>query len=157
MGTNSDSESDESEVQAKEARNPEFETFWNTWSQDIIKKILSDLDSRAKYMITTSATLLAVNFGILLVLKFTSVSIVIGPPFFFLLSAAFFVTSFFPVTREINIQAPYESHKAFERWRQWKIKWQKLGFIFFLIGLGVMAVAAAFHIVAVEYSGLSVR
>ena len=134
------SESGNIDIQVEESLTPETDTFWTEFGQQTIKDVTSSLDERAKFMITTCASLIVVNFGLLLAFEVQSFSIRVAPQFFFAISAGLFAVSFFPVTRKINLQSPDSIENSYDIWMKWKLNWNRAGFCMLIVGLLAMAV-----------------
>ncbi len=128
------------EIDGDYSSNVEFDEFWVEYGKESIKQTLAGLDERAKYMITTCASLIVINFGLLTAFSINSFSIKVSPQFFLVISVIFFVLSYFPAEKTINLQAPFKNRDAYTAWKHSKIRWHKFGFAFFIAGLFAMAV-----------------
>lgn len=80
------------------------------------------------------------NFELLLVFEVTPVSISVTPQFFFAVSAAFFVVSYFPIEKKFHLDVPKSVEASYTSWTRWKLIWHSLGFGFFIAGLFAIAV-----------------
>jgi hypothetical protein len=138
-------ETEENKVEVGKVENsstPDLDLFWIKFGKKTLKDATVALDERAKFMLTTCASLIVVNFGLLLAFKVQSLSFKVAPQFFLAVSAALFATSFFPVTRPINLQSPDSIESAYNIWIKWKSRWNRYGFILFIIGLMTMAITS---------------
>jgi hypothetical protein len=137
-----DIESEKADVEVEASSTPETDTFWTEFGQQTIKDVITSLDERAKFMITTCASLIVVNFGLLLAFEVHSFSIKVAPQFFLAVSAALFAISFFPITKRVNLQSPDSIENAYNTWMKWKLKCNRAGFFLFIVGLLAMAVTS---------------
>lgn len=126
-------------IDAELDEHPEISQFWRGYGKGIINNTLSQLDERAKNMITVCASLIVVNFGLLLVFGIRPVSISVTPQFFFAVSAAFFVVSYFPIKKEFHLDAPESVEASYTSWMSWKLRWHYFGFVSFIAGLFAIA------------------
>ncbi len=124
---------------AKFSSNPDVDKFWLEYGKETIKTTLGAMDERAKYMITTCASLIVINFGLLL--AFPSQNIQITPQFFFVVSAAFFAISYFPLKKDFSLFLLKSVKKAYQSWLRWKLIWHYGGFGLFVAGLLALAIA----------------
>jgi hypothetical protein len=126
-------------IDAELDKHPEISRFWIEYGKGIVNNTLNQLDERAKNMITVCASLIVVNFGLLLAFEVNPLSINVTPQFFFALSAAFFVLSYFPRKKEFHLDSPTSIEDSYADWTKWKLKWHYIGFGFFIAGLFAVA------------------
>ncbi len=91
-------------------------------------------------LITTCASLIVIHFGLLLAFKVQGSYYKVSPEFFFVISAALFAISLYPVGRLIRMQSPDSIKGSFRSWVRWKLRGHRVGFGFFIVGLLAMAV-----------------
>jgi hypothetical protein len=120
----------------------EIDEFWMKFGHEIVSKQLEGLDERAKFMITTCAGLIVIDFGLLFAFSTPSLSLRVVPQFFFAISALFFSFSYFPRGQEIQFEAPDEIKNAYTTLTNAKIQWHRYGFTLFFIGLLAMAITS---------------
>jgi len=121
---------------------PEEEAIWKEYGKTTIYGTLSRMDERAKYMITTCASLIVIHFGLLLGFKIQDISIKITPEFFFVIAAGAFALSLFPHSTRILLHSGATVKKAYHSSLRWRIKTHYIGFVFFIAGLLAMAITA---------------
>jgi hypothetical protein len=126
-------------IDARLARHPEIDQFWMAYGRGLVNDTLTLLDDRAKNMITICASLIVVNFGLLVALRIEDIPIKVTPQFFFAISAALFVVSYFPSKKAVNLEAPRSIEVSYSSWREWKLKYQRCGFLCFIVGLFAIA------------------
>jgi hypothetical protein len=126
-------------IESQIALTPEVDKFWIDYGHKMLSTTLGDMDERAKYMITTCASLIVIHFGLLLAFKVQGASFKIAPEFFFVVAAAIFVLSYFPTRIDIDLQSPASIRFAHKLWFTRKLKCHRYGFILFIIGLLAMA------------------
>jgi intracellular septation protein A len=127
-------------IDAELATHPEIDRFWMDYGKGIVNNTLTHLDNRAKNMITICASLIVVNFGLLLAFKIEAIPIKVTPQIFFAISAALFVVSYFPVKKEFHLDGPDSIEASYGSWMRWKLKYQRYGFFSFIVGLFVIAI-----------------
>lgn len=115
--------------------NQEIKKFWLEYNQKTITDSLGTLDERAKFLITTCASLIVIHFGIVIGFGISEISFKITPEAFFIIAASFFSISYFPIKKKIEYQNTEFIEQAYSEWLYYKYKWHKLGFIFFIFGL----------------------
>lgn len=125
-------------IDARPAKHPEISRFWIDYGKGIVNN--THLDDRAKNMITTCASLIVVNFGLLLAFRVEPVSVKLTPQFFFAISAALFILSYFPVKRKFYLDIPKSIEASYDSWMLWKLIYHKFGFVFFIAGLFAIAI-----------------
>ena len=117
------------------------------WIEFAIKRAvegLDRLDKRAEFFLTTIATLIAIKFGLFVAFT-TSLTTTnplnpnIYPQFILAISAIFFALSYFPYKKLVYLESPKNIEDAYTAWHGWKVRWQIVGFIFFIIGLFAIA------------------
>jgi hypothetical protein len=86
-------------------------------------------------MITTCATLIVINFGLLLAFQVQGIAIEIAPPLLFAISAAIFALSYFPAGPRINPFIPHTIKDAHDKIFGYKLKCHYVGLSFFIGGL----------------------
>jgi len=119
----------------------EEDRFWLSLGQTLISDTVNVLDNRAQFMITTVASLLLIDFGIL-VLSTKTVILMVAPQFFFALSALSFVLSLYPKRYKVNPWTPDETRHTYHeilKNKHWK---HYLGFSLFFVGLILVAVSS---------------
>ena len=117
--------------------------FWRELGQSWISNSLSQLDSRAKWMVTTIVGITIADSTLLQIIR--NVTLVsITPNLFFAFSILFFIASLFPTKGEINPNMTYVMMDTYESFLQHKIKWSKLGYATFFIGLIFLAITTLF-------------
>jgi hypothetical protein len=127
-------------IDARLAKHPEINRFWIDYGKGIVNNTLTQLDDRAKNMITTCASLIVVNFGLLLAFNVEPVLVKVTPQFFFAISAALFIPSYFPVKRKFYLDIPKSIEASYDSWMKRKLKWHYAGFAFFIAGLIAIAI-----------------
>lgn len=70
------------------------EEMWLEYGKKLMTDSIGGLDERAKFMITTCATLIVVQFGLSFAFKITPFSFTLTPQFFLVISAAFFASHY---------------------------------------------------------------
>lgn len=117
--------------------------FWRVTGESWISSSLSQLDERAKWMVTFAAGITVADSTLLQILKTVSV-VTVTPNLFFSLAVLFFVCSLFP--REYKI-SPYMTEKMRDTYSNIltsKLRWHKLGFAAFFIGLLFVIISTLF-------------
>ena len=122
---------------------PEEDEFWKSFGQSLISGTISVLDSRAQFMITTSATLLTVDFAILLIASKVT-TLTVGPQFFFAFSALCFMLSLFPRQYKVNPWQPDSTKSIHYKMLNIKRKCHIIGFVFFFFGLILVGLSSFF-------------
>ena len=116
--------------------NPEFNNFWKEYGKKILEDNIQGVDERAKFMITTCAALIVVNFGLITFTTAPEVIVLkISPQFFFIASATLFIISLFPYKRRFNLLSPSTIEAAYNSWLRWKLIFHYGGFALFIAGL----------------------
>lgn len=113
---------------------PEEDEFWLTFGQSLISGAISVLDNRAQFMITTSASLLTVDFAILIIASRVT-ALTVSPQFFFAFSALCFMLSLFPRQYKVNPWKPDSTKLIYYKMLNTKRKCHIIGFILFFTGL----------------------
>jgi hypothetical protein len=121
---------------------PDIDLFWLDYGKKTVTDVIEGMDERAKFMITTCASLIVIDFGLLLAFSIEPFSIKVAPQFFFVVSAALFVLSLFPRSRTFDLQVIKQIKSSYNSWISWKLKWHYLAFSFFIAGLLVMAITS---------------
>lgn len=117
------------------------DTFWLNTAQALISESIDTLDERAKFMITTSASLLTADFAVLLLSsKFTILNV--SPQLFFSLSTLFFVISLFPKHYKINPWQPDTTRLIYYKIINQKRNWHILGFSFLIFALLLIVISS---------------
>jgi hypothetical protein len=117
--------------------------FWRVTGESWISSSLSQLDERAKWMVTFAAGITVADSTLLQILKSVSV-VTVTPNLFFSLGVLFFVCSLFP--REYTV-SPYMTEKMRDTYSNIlhsKLRWHKLGFVAFFIGLLFVIISTLF-------------
>jgi hypothetical protein len=107
--------------------------FWRAYGEEITKNAITSLDERAKYMITTCAGLIVINYGLLF--AFPGSNINISPQLIFLVSIILFAFSYFPKSKVFYLSIPNTIQSAFQSTVNWKVSFQKWAFVAFFGGL----------------------
>jgi hypothetical protein len=140
--THIDSE-EEVEIQSVEiSPDPVGDNFWMEFGKDTVKETVTGMDEKAKYMITTCASLIVIHFGLLLGLEVHDLSVKVTPEFFFVIAAALFAFSLYPIARSINLQSPDSIKNAYDIWIKWRLLGHRIAFGFFIAGLLALAITA---------------
>jgi hypothetical protein len=103
-------------------------------------------DERAKFMITTCATLIVVNFGLLLAFPVQGISFEIAPPLFFAIAAGVFALSYFPVGPRINLLVPDSVSRVHHIIYSYKLRYHYIGLGLFICGLVLLGI---FNMIAI--------
>ncbi len=131
---------EESEVRVEVSPTPEEDIFWMQFGKDSVKDTIEVLDERAKYMITTCASLIVIHFGLLLAFKVQGISFKVSPEFFLVVASALFAVSLYPIAGHIEMQSPDSVKSAYDTWIKWKLWGHRIGFGFFIAGLLAMTI-----------------
>jgi len=123
----------------------EEDEFWISFGQSSISETVGVLDERAKFMITTSASLLAADFAVLLLTSKVG-PITVTPQFFFAVSALFFMISLFPRRYKINPWKPDETRETYQEVVEFKYRFHFVGFSMFFLSLVLVATSSFFAI-----------
>jgi len=132
-------ENSDSRPKIRVSANPELNKFWKDYGQRILGNTIESLDERAKYMITTCAGLIVINFGILIAFS-SSIQVKVTPQFFFVISTALFALSYFPLRGKFNLLSPQSIEQTYNSWVRWKIIFHQFGLGVFVAGLLALAV-----------------
>jgi hypothetical protein len=121
---------------------PEIDSMWIEYGKKLVTDTIGGLDDRAKFMITTCATLIVIQLGLSFAFKVQAYSLVLTPQFFLVISAAFFAMSLHQPsrTRAINLQSPNSIQTLYIQMTMKKSRWHLLGFSFFIAGLLAFAI-----------------
>ena len=134
---------DDVEIQSVEiSPDPIGDNFWIEFGKETVKETVMGMDEKAKYMITTCASLIVIHFGFLLGFKVQNLSIKVTPEFFFVIAAALFSFSLYPIAKSINLQSPESIKNAYDTWIKWKLIGHRIAYGFFIAGLLAMAITA---------------
>jgi hypothetical protein len=123
----------------------EINKFWKSYGTEFVKGSIQSLDDRAKFMITTCASLITVNFG--LTLAFTaefldqSILVKVSSQFFLAISALIFALSISPKLEKLNLASPASIERVYNKSMEWKLKLHYFGFGFFIAALFAIAIA----------------
>jgi hypothetical protein len=120
----------------------EINKFWMSYGAEFVKGSIQTLDERAKFMITTCASLIAVNFGLVLAFSAQSSLIKVSPQFFLAISALFFALSFSPKLEKLNLASPGSIERVYNISMEWRLKLHYVGFGFFIAGLFAAAITS---------------
>lgn len=126
-------------IRGKISPNPDVDEFWITYGKKKLEESISSLDERAKFMVTTCAGLIVVNFGLLVAFSTGYTLVKVTPQFFFVVSAALFALSYFPIRVRFNLASPNSVEDIYYISLKWRHICHIIGFIFFISGL--MAIA----------------
>jgi hypothetical protein len=130
------------EPKVRVSQTPDIDEFWRDYGKKSVTDTVYDLDERAKFMITTCASLIVIDFGLLLAFNIASFSIKVTSQFFFAISAACFVMSLFPRSRSFDLQIVSEIKNSYDSWRKWKQRWHCIAFGFFIAALFTITVTS---------------
>jgi hypothetical protein len=125
----------------------EEDKYWISFGQTMINQTFEILDDRAKFMITTCASLLVADFAVLVITANIGI-FSMSPQFFFAISSLFFMISLFPRKRTINPWTPDETKGLYEELTNTKYKYHKAGFLFFFLAL----VSIAFSSISIIFN-----
>lgn len=120
----------------------ETNKFWKSYGTEFVKGSIQSLDDRAKFMITTCASLITVNFGLLLAFPAQSTIIKVSPQFFLAISALFFALSLSPKLEKLNLASPGSIERVYNKSMKWRLKLHYIGFGFFVAGLFAVAITS---------------
>ena len=119
----------------------EEDEFWISYGQSLVSQTIDTLDDRAKFMITTSASLLVADFAVLLIMSRFAL-IFVSPQFFFAFSALFFIFSLFPRQFLVNPWTPDDTKNTYRSLASTKFQFHKIGFLFFFVALLLVALSS---------------
>ncbi|MFY9565940.1 MAG: hypothetical protein WAQ29_06295 [Nitrososphaeraceae archaeon] len=138
----SDEKPEKREPTVKISKTAESDLFWIEYGRKTLTETIEVMDERAKFMVTTCSSLIIIDFGLLLAFNTSGISFKVAPAFFFVVAAALFVLSYFPLSKDYNLQVPKDIKSAYDYWRKWKLRWNRIGFGFFLAGLLAVALTS---------------
>jgi len=121
----------------------EEDEFWISFGQSLISETINALDTRAQFMITTSASLLTVDFAVLL-LASKIAALTVSPQFFLAISAFFFLLSLFPKQYNVNPWTPDKTRATYLKILNHKHRLHVIGFSMFFLALVLIAVSSFF-------------
>ena len=124
---------------------PEEDEFWLSFGKSLISNSIDVLDNRAQFMVTTSASLIAIDFAILVITSNVGIFMV-SPQFAFAFSALCFILSVVPRRYQVNPWLPVATKYAYFKILNSKHKWHLVGFSFFFFGLVLVAFSSFFAI-----------
>jgi hypothetical protein len=134
---------DDEVVLGKKPDSPEeTNKFWKSYGTEFVKGSIQSLDDRAKFMITTCASLITVNFGLMLAFSAQSTLIKVSPQFFLAISALFFALSLSPKLEKLNLASPGSIERVYNKGMKWRLKLHYVGFGFFIAGLFAVAITS---------------
>jgi hypothetical protein len=134
---------DDEIVVGKKPDSPEeTNKFWKSYGTEFVKGSIQSLDDRAKFMITTCASLVTVNFGLILAFSIQSTVINVSPQFFLAISALFFALSLSPKLEKLNFASPGSIERVYNKSMNWRLKLHYMGFGFFIAGLFAAAITS---------------
>ena len=122
---------------------PEEDEFWISFGQSLISETINAMDTRAQFMITTSASLLAADFAVLLLVSRIA-AVTVSPQFFMAISAFFFLLSLFPKQYNVNPWTPDETKATYLKILNHKHRLHVIGFSMFFLALVLVAVSSFF-------------
>lgn len=137
-----DESQDAHEPEVQVSQTPDLNKFWIDYGKKSITDTICDMDERAKFMITTCASLIVIDFGLLLAFNLHTYSVNVTPQFFFAISAGCFVMSLFPRSRSFDFQIISQIKGAYNSWLKWKLRWHYIAFGFFIAGLLTISVTS---------------
>jgi len=123
------------------ALNPEEDEFWLSFGKSLISGSIDILDNRAQFMIRTSASLIAVDFAILVIASKVAL-LTVSPQFLFAFSVFCFTRSLVPIRYQVNPWLPDETKSTHLKILNAKHKWHLRGFSSFLLGLILVALSS---------------
>jgi hypothetical protein len=132
---------EERTIESEISSSSELDVFWKECGKKMIQDAIERFDERAKFMITTCAGLIVINFGLLLGFNVQNTSFEIAPPLFFAISAAVFAISYFPAGPKINPLVPPSISNCHDIMFSYKSRCHYVGLGFFIAGLFLLGVA----------------
>ena len=111
----------------------------------MISNSIDVLDNRAQFMVTTSASLIAVDFAILVIASKVAI-LTVSPQLVFAFSALCFILSVVPRRYQVNPWLPDETRSTYFTVLNAKHKWHLIGFSLFFFGLILVALSSFFAI-----------
>ena len=132
---------EEENISVRISGTSELDTFWKECGKKMIIDSIEKFDERAKFMITTCASLIVINFGLLLAFPIQGISFEIAPPLFFAISAGIFAISYFPAGPAINPLAPDSVSRAHAVIFSFKLRCHYIGLILFVCGLFLLGIS----------------
>jgi hypothetical protein len=119
-----------------------IDEMWLEFGKKLVTDTIGGVDDRAKFMLTTCATLIVVQFGLSFAFQIQAYSLILTPQFFLVISAAFFATSLHDPGRAKALTLnSIQSLAGFYAQRTWrKSIWNLIGFSFFVAGLLAFAI-----------------
>jgi hypothetical protein len=97
---------DDTIVKGRAPVDEQIKIFWLDYGLKTITDSLMTLDERAKYLITTCASLIVIHFGIIVGFGLSEMSFRITPEGFFVIAISLFSISYFPKKKEIPYHDP---------------------------------------------------
>ena len=134
------------EAEVEVSSSSEEDMFWVRFGKTLVSQSIDILDERAKFMITTAASLLAVDFAVLVFASKIG-TINVSPQFFFALSALFFIVSLFPRSYTVNPWTPDKTKATYSLMLKHKYRFHLVGFLFFFMAL-ILVAASSLNIAA---------
>ena len=125
---------------------PEEDGFWLTFGQSLISSTIDVLDGRVQFMITTSASLLTVDFAISLITSKVT-TLTVSPQFFFAFSALCFMLSLFPKRYKVDPWQPDSTRSIHYKMLNIKSGYHTIGFILFFVGLVLVGLSSFLAVV----------
>ena len=130
-----------SKVKVEISSRPEEDEFWLSFGQSLISEAINILDNRARFMVTTSASLVTADFAIILITSKVTL-LTISPQFFFAFSTLFFILSLIPRRYQVNPWLPDETKHTYIEIMNAKHRWHKIGFSLLFLGLLLVALSS---------------
>jgi len=129
------------ELKVEVSPTPEEDEFWLSFGQSLISNTIDVLDNRAQFMVTTSASLLAVDFAILLIASKVAL-LTVSPQFFFASSALCFIASLIPRRYMVNPWVPDQTRSTYFKILDYKHRCHLVGFSLLFLGLFAVALSS---------------
>jgi hypothetical protein len=134
-------EEEQEPVSVRISGTSELDTFWKECGKKMITDSIDKFDERAKFMITTCATLIVINFGLLLAFPVQGVPFEIAPPLFFAVAAAIFAISYFPAGPRIYPLVPDSISRVHSIMFGFKLRCHYVGLSLFICGLFLLGIS----------------
>jgi len=117
--------------------------FWRETGEAWISTSLSQLDERAKWMVTIAAGITVADSALIKFLENITV-VSITPSLFFSFATLFFIVSLFPKKYNINPNMTTKMRETYAEILDHKLKWHRIGFGLFFIGLIFTGIATLY-------------
>lgn len=129
-------------IQAGISPTPEIDSMWIEYGKKLITSNIEGLNDRARFMITTCASLIVIQFGLSLAFKIQPFSFKLTPQFFLVISAALFAKSLYRIgsAKYFNLQSTDSIKDYYQNSTTSIYIWHVLGLLFFIAGLLAIAI-----------------